>query len=345
MSSKKTVPTLTDIAKAAGVSVMTVSRALRDAPKVSDLRKDEIKRIAEEMGYRPNPEMSRLMTVMRQAQTRRSVSVMALLNTFTSDILENNNLHLKTFYEGARKRALSLGFTPQLFSMDDDSVRDERLSKILFSRGIESVVVLPFPYERRHLHLDYKKFYVAAIGRSQSEPGLHRACPNQFQATRLSLQMCEELGYKRPGLILRNVNDERSGHRYSAAYLQYFHEHPSREIIPILTLAPNSTKGLKAWMQTWQPDVILGLGPKTLSQLKALGYGIPEDLGFINLMKVDSHPETSGVDNHFEQVGAAAVDLVVNQMHSFDRGLSEHPKTVLINGSWVDGKTTRPTQS
>jgi DNA-binding LacI/PurR family transcriptional regulator len=335
-------PTLTDIAREAGVSVMTVSRALRDAPKVSEKRRKEIKEIAHKLGYRPNPEMSRLMAIMRQTRTKRCSTVMAFVNTFTRHILENNNEHLKTYYEGARERATKLGFVPELFSIGEADISDQRLSRILYSRGIESVVVLPFPYERTTIDLDFKSFYVASIGRSQSEQHFHRACPNQFQATRLGLRECHRLGYKRPGLILRSVMDKRSGYRYSAAYLQHFFEHPERQALPIINLQPYSTTGLKEWLRDNKPDVILGLGPRTLAHIRELGYRVPDDVGFVNLSKLDNEPDISGVDNHYAEVGAAAVDLVVSQMHSFDHGLSEHPKTVLINGTWVDGKTTRP---
>ncbi|MET0885683.1 MAG: LacI family DNA-binding transcriptional regulator, partial [Mycetocola sp.] len=46
---------IADIAKAAGVSPMTVSRALNDKPGVSDQTRLRIKRMVEDLGYRPNP--------------------------------------------------------------------------------------------------------------------------------------------------------------------------------------------------------------------------------------------------------------------------------------------------
>jgi hypothetical protein len=38
-------------------------------------------------------------------------------------------------------------------------------------------------------------------------------------------------------------------------------------------------------------------------------------------------------------VGAAAVDLVVEQLHGNSYGLPEIPKTVLIEGRWITGTT------
>ncbi|QPK80718.1 LacI family DNA-binding transcriptional regulator [Schaalia sp. ZJ405] len=50
----RTRPTIKDIAQAAGVGVVTVSRALNDRPDVSQATRERILKIADSMGYRPN---------------------------------------------------------------------------------------------------------------------------------------------------------------------------------------------------------------------------------------------------------------------------------------------------
>jgi len=45
---------LKDIAERAGVSVMTVSKVMRDAPDVSAATKSRIRQLAIEMGYMPD---------------------------------------------------------------------------------------------------------------------------------------------------------------------------------------------------------------------------------------------------------------------------------------------------
>lgn len=52
--------TIEDVAAAAGVSVATVSRALRGLPNVAPTTRDRVVQIAESMGYRPDPAASRL---------------------------------------------------------------------------------------------------------------------------------------------------------------------------------------------------------------------------------------------------------------------------------------------
>jgi len=51
---------MADVARAAGVSTATVSRALRDVPGVSDLTRARIRAIADELAYVVSPEASRL---------------------------------------------------------------------------------------------------------------------------------------------------------------------------------------------------------------------------------------------------------------------------------------------
>lgn len=53
-------PRIEDVADAAGVSVATVSRALRNLPNVAPSTRDRVHAIADELGYRPDPAASRL---------------------------------------------------------------------------------------------------------------------------------------------------------------------------------------------------------------------------------------------------------------------------------------------
>src|SRR5438093_1952464 len=55
-------PTITSIAKKAGVSHSTVSRALADSPLTNAATKERIRRLAEEAGYRPHRVARSLVT-------------------------------------------------------------------------------------------------------------------------------------------------------------------------------------------------------------------------------------------------------------------------------------------
>ena len=47
-------PTIADVARAAGVSMMTVSRVMNDKPGVGEEMRQQIRELANQMGYRPS---------------------------------------------------------------------------------------------------------------------------------------------------------------------------------------------------------------------------------------------------------------------------------------------------
>ncbi|WP_229459436.1 LacI family DNA-binding transcriptional regulator [Massilia cavernae] len=68
MPANEAGPTMEDIARVAGVSTITVSRALRASPLVTDKTREKVRRIAEEQGYRLN-------VSARNLRMRRSYSI------------------------------------------------------------------------------------------------------------------------------------------------------------------------------------------------------------------------------------------------------------------------------
>src|SRR2546429_4205689 len=76
---------IADIARIAGVSHTTVSRALRESPLISLDTRERIKRLANEMGYTPN-------AIAQSLQTRRTSTiglvVTSIADPFLSDVVK-----------------------------------------------------------------------------------------------------------------------------------------------------------------------------------------------------------------------------------------------------------------
>ena len=72
--------TLRDVAREAGVSHVTVSRALRNDPTISLSRRSEIKQLSEKMGYRPDPALAALAAYRFANQTHKIQSALAWVN-------------------------------------------------------------------------------------------------------------------------------------------------------------------------------------------------------------------------------------------------------------------------
>ncbi|MCC5805320.1 MAG: LacI family DNA-binding transcriptional regulator [Opitutales bacterium] len=332
---------LGEIAKLANVSTMTVSRALRNSPKVSAARRKEIQAIAKKLGYQPNPRLSRLMLEMRMTRLRGQSPVLAALHTFESDdiLTKEHGPHLYAYLEGTRKRARDLGFRVDVFSLGRPPMKLSRMEQILLTRNVEGIVLFPYPYDRETLEIDFSHFPVAALGRSQSRESFHRASPNYFHAVEMAFERALDLGHRRIGALLTDIIDVRAGGRYSAAYLQLQERHTKLPEIPILHLKEASNEAIKSWVERERPDVIFGMGPRTHERLRGMGYEMPHDFSYVALELPFPDTVVSGINSNHGLVAEAAVDLIINQINANERGIPEFPKTVLIDGFWAKGTT------
>ena len=75
-------PTLRSLAAEAGVSVTTLSFALRDSRQVSAATRARLQRLALERGYRTNPLMTALFSQVRTRKPRGEHQVIAYPNTW-----------------------------------------------------------------------------------------------------------------------------------------------------------------------------------------------------------------------------------------------------------------------
>jgi len=92
------------------------------------------------------------------------------------------------------------------------------------------------------------------------------------------------------------------------------------------------------WQKSFRPDALLVADYYSLQLIEDSGLKIPEKVSVIFL----NAPEPDGwahINQHHDLVGAAAVDLVVGQLHRNERGSRPIPKQVFLPGSFVHGPT------
>lgn len=129
--------TLDDIARRVKVSRATISLALNDKGTLPASRREEIKRVAAELNYVPNP----LAQALRGGKTR---SIGVVTNYFS-------NIYFRDFYIGLEEVADARGFT-FMVSQAYESLEKERRQVAKFSEyGVDGMIVLPCSRERDHL--------------------------------------------------------------------------------------------------------------------------------------------------------------------------------------------------
>lgn len=329
-----------DLAREVGVSVSAVSLALRNSPKVSKAKREEIHRAAERIGYVKDGRVTELMEHLRSYRSKEQMSTIAvlILDVTKAELEQYPRIH--SFMAGVEAEAHSNGYGVDFMFLLDLGVSPKRLRNILIARGIKGVIVMPFQTGVGKLDLDVSGFCVSTPGYSIINPVLNRACPDYLQMMDELLEQICRLGYRRIGFIL-TYGSGGVGHKlYSSSYLYYSMLIDASFRIPILRRREIGDEGVPRWMKKYKPDVVISSG-KIYRVLEGLGYRIPEDLGFASLEILEDHKNASGVDHRHELVGREALKLSFSDINLNHSGIPENPKVVLIDSHFKPGNTLR----
>lgn len=329
-----------DLAREVGVSVSAVSLALRNSPKISKKKREEIFRTAQKIGYVKDGRVTELMEHLRSYRTTIRISTIAVLILDVAKADLEKYPRVQSFLSGIEKEARDNGYGIDVLFLVDMGVTPQRLRNILIARGIKGIVVMPFQAGVGKLDLDISGFCVSTAGYSIIEPMLNRACSNYLQMMDELLEQICRLGYRRVGFIMTYVSGGVGHKLYSSSYLYYSTLIDEKLRIPILPKRDINVEGIRKWMDRYEPDVVISSG-KIYRDLQNMGYRIPEDLGFASLEILEDHRQASGVDHRHELVGREALKLSFSDINLNNSGIPENPKVVLVDSHFKPGNTLK----
>lgn len=327
-----------DVARAAGVSAMAVSLALRRDPSIPESTRARILAVASDLGYRPNPLVSVLMARLRHRKSRgREAQVIAYVESFPATAPRQQRESLRRYRNGAAESARGHGYHLELFRLGGEGLTEPRLAQVMLARGIRGAVLAPFPQTGSILRLPWENCALATIGFSLAQPRLHRAVNHQIHSIRLALAELARCGHRRIGVVLSRHEDARVESNWISSVLLAQYEHAGTpRAFPLLHEDKIVRARLRAWLERERPEVVV-----STDDIRPLLRGARRDagqkVGFAHLHLTAALPGCSGIDQNNERVGAAAVDLVVEQLQANQFGVPANPKTVLIEGRWEPG--------
>ena len=120
---------LKDIAESAGVSVMTVSKALRNEPDISDATKARIRAIADRTGYVPN-------NSARGLRTRRTQQFGLIISALS------NPMYTRTFM-AIEEQAHEMGYEIIVAQTLNNSEREADCIRRLLARQVDGLFIRP----------------------------------------------------------------------------------------------------------------------------------------------------------------------------------------------------------
>ncbi|MEM9160002.1 MAG: LacI family DNA-binding transcriptional regulator [Verrucomicrobiota bacterium] len=339
--------TLRDIAERAKLSSAAVSMALRNKPTLPPATINRVKRIAEELGYVPDPALSALSA--RREGNRPYDSVIAWVSNWdTVDAWQSCKASCDLM-EGASKRASELGYELRHVWAREAGMSNKRLSDVLVARGIRGVILAPCQRQADPpLELDWDRFSLSSVLNERHYPGIHNVVQDQYSAVSLCWKELLKMGHSRVGMVVSSFLSDRWSNRWEAAQALYQSRYfRMNQQIPILRVDDRRDMDrIRFWIRRYRPTAIISRIPFMREAIEAEGLRIPEDIGFASLnILSDNEPNGNGILQACERLGSIAVDVLDGKLKSYQRGLMSYPQRTQIVGEWNQGETVREVAS
>ncbi|MDX2187944.1 MAG: LacI family DNA-binding transcriptional regulator [Opitutaceae bacterium] len=333
---------LRQIAEQAGCTRATVCYALQNASNVSVETKRRVHAIAERMGWRPNAELSRQMALTRSTLKDSLRCNIALVIQKPAKELESDPIPRRQF-RGAIERAGQLGFNGNVFNLAEEALSPRRLRAIFHSRNVQGVVFVATvgsSFSRDYLNVG-KDFATSVAAVRYPEVGYHVAITDFLANGLIACQAMREAGFKRIGAMMPKAVEEPLDYNFSAGLVGGYLKHYGKADLPIIygasekiRLVPEDRPAIFRWINTHKFDAVLTSDHYHFAEYIQDYPGRKPRIFSLNYHTGALGAE-GGVDQLYELAGAAAVDLVVAQLHRGERGEPGSQKSIQIAGKWI----------
>jgi DNA-binding LacI/PurR family transcriptional regulator len=202
-------PTIYDVARLAGVSTATVSRALNGTGQIAASTRAVIEAAVEQLGYRPN-------TIARSLVTKSTQTIALLLPDIT-------NPFYAALVSGIQQTALTHGWTMLLCTTESDAEREENYLRVLRAKQVDGALVdgLVLPSDRIARFVE-DGFPIVCLDRDIDSRSIPLVQVDNRLGGRIATQHLVDLGHRRiahvTGAGELGISDERlAGYRDALA--------------------------------------------------------------------------------------------------------------------------------
>ncbi|HSI87317.1 MAG: LacI family DNA-binding transcriptional regulator [Candidatus Methylacidiphilales bacterium] len=332
--------TLRKVAESLGIHHSTVSRALKNNPRIPAETRQRIQQAAKVMGYQPDPALSALMVYRQNRATPQYHATLGwMTNETTRDGWQRHEM--MAYYRGATRRATELGYNLEHFWLGEPCLTQQRAIQILQARNIRGLLFLPQRRSRAHLLLDWSRFTAISFGRTLAQPVFHNVHNNHYCSGSLLMRELKRLGYKRPGFAIWPRTNEAVDRSWMATF-HAFQQLPPQNQIPVFSKQPWKPAEFRRWFAQHTPDVVISHDETVLQWLESWGMRVPDEVGFaLSARHGEAPARCSGVDENNEMVAEVAINVLVDMLHRGEIGVPTTPISTLVHGRWVAGQTLR----
>lgn len=203
------MPTISDVAKQAGVSPATVSRVIQGAKNVRSTTRERVERAIEELAYVPS-------VAAQSLRSRRTRSLALVVSDIT-------NTFWTTVARGVEDEAQRHGYSVLLCNTDENLAKQLRYLDLLISQQVDGVIIAPFDSDAQHLDkLRLRNIPTVLVDRRIKGWDVDSVSGDSVAGARALVQHLIGLGHKRIAVVsgpetTSTAEDRIAGYRLALA--------------------------------------------------------------------------------------------------------------------------------
>ncbi|MCR8843835.1 LacI family transcriptional regulator [Paenibacillus sp. SC116] len=326
-----------DVAKKAGLSVVTVSRVLNNAKTVREKNRQKVLQAMKELNYHPN---AAARSLAKGKTGVIGVIVTTLQDSFLDTVVQHISSHLKQY---SYYLAISVANYPTEVGAGKELIQEDR---------VDGLLVLAAVHEEDYVNeLRRRKIPFVLIDCQNIQPSFSSVLVDNFQGGYEATKHLIDLGHtsiahiKGSDYFLSAIERER-GFRYalSEAGLKPFAVEFGQFTIT------SGYDAVQKWLQEGSlPTAVFAADDFTaigvINALTEKGYQVPRDMSVIGyddqLMFAELRPHLTTMKQPAEQLARHAVDVLMRQIN----GTNKRNITVRFEPELLIRETTAPVAS
>jgi len=309
--------TMKDIARELGVSVATVSRALKDSPRISQAQRERIKTYAEAHHFTPNY----VAETLRNSRVRPQKIIGVIIPQFA-------HFYFASILSGIEQEASAHGYTIMVAQSDEQYDREVRICKAFYEQKVCGIIVSQAKDTQKYDH--FKQlidlgvplvFYDRICTGVEASRVVVDDYMGAFNAvTHLFNTGCRRIAYFGSPMTLEISKNRYNGYRDALLkqglkprdkWIRFCDNRADAEAITPEILSQEEI-----------PDAFFAVNDDTaigiLYTAKRMGYRVPDDIsicGFTNERQaVSCDPMLTTVEQRGVNVGEEAANILISQV-------------------------------
>lgn len=312
--------TIQDVARAAGVSVGTVSRAMNNYPDISAKTRERILKVAEELKYRPN-------LVAKSLSSKHSRDIALILSGFLEDAMFNDfeTMLMKGCYQFAFERGLDIS----MYVINSRTQEEKSYEQLCYEHNIAGGIIFGIkstdPY---FTSLAESKNPCVTIDVEVSGENVSSVTNDHMAAFDELTQYLIDQGHRRIALVCGRKNATVTAQRMDGAMRALERnglKPPADSIIYTNFLKEEATEGVTGFLKEHQDKGVTAflcmsdlLAIGTVEALKEAGCRVPDDysvVGYDGLYVTEyTDPRLTTVDQNIKDKGYEAAHLLFDMI-------------------------------